>query len=133
LFFRRSQHALKGGNSMNVTFLASMQVTPFTPQDNVKIETDPEAKEPKDAVMSTDDATRIEELCAELDTLRQGLQEGFRLTPISFEKDDDSNFHMDLITSLANMRARNYSIGEVRFCLDVSFCKTAATFLFKQR
>jgi hypothetical protein len=30
-----------------------------------------------------------------------------------FEKDDDTNFHMDLIAGLANMRARNYSIPEV--------------------
>jgi ubiquitin-activating enzyme E1 len=30
-----------------------------------------------------------------------------------FEKDDDSNYHMDLIAGLANMRARNYSVPEV--------------------
>lgn len=30
-----------------------------------------------------------------------------------FEKDDDTNYHMDLIAGLANMRARNYSIPEV--------------------
>lgn len=90
-----------------------MQVEAFVPSDNVKIETDPNAKETKDTPMTADDGTRIEELCAELDALRQKLPEGFRVSPISFEKDDDSNFHMDLITSLANMRARNYSIGEV--------------------
>lgn len=92
-----------------------MQVEPFKPQDNVKIETDPNAKEPKDSAMHADDGTRIDELCAELDTVRGNLPEGFRVAAISFEKDDDSNFHMDLITSLANMRARNYSIGEVSF------------------
>lgn len=32
---------------------------------------------------------------------------------IQFEKDHDDNFHMDLITGLANMRARNYSVPEV--------------------
>lgn len=41
------------------------------------------------------------------------LPAGFRLAPITFEKDDDSNYHMDLIAGLANMRARNYSIPEV--------------------
>ncbi len=41
------------------------------------------------------------------------LPPGFKLSPISFEKDDDTNFHMDLITGLANMRARNYHIQEV--------------------
>lgn len=28
-------------------------------------------------------------------------------------QDDDTNYHMDLIAGLANMRARNYSIPEV--------------------
>ena len=35
------------------------------------------------------------------------------MDPVVFEKDDDTNYHMDLITALANMRARNYSIPEV--------------------
>ena len=36
------------------------------------------------------------------------LPPGFKLSPIAFEKDDDTNYHMDLIAGLANMRARNY-------------------------
>ena len=43
----------------------------------------------------------------------KGLPAGFRLSPVVFEKDDDTNWHMDLIAGLANMRARNYSIPEV--------------------
>ena len=38
---------------------------------------------------------------------------GFKLSPVQFEKDDDSNHHMDMIAGLANMRARNYSVQEV--------------------
>lgn len=38
---------------------------------------------------------------------------GFKLHPIQFEKDDDTNFHMAFIAGLANMRARNYKIEEV--------------------
>jgi len=30
-----------------------------------------------------------------------------------FEKDDDTNYHMDMIAGLANMRARNYTVAEV--------------------
>ena len=41
------------------------------------------------------------------------LPKDYRLAPIAFEKDDDTNYHMDLITGLANMRARNYQIPEV--------------------
>ena len=30
----------------------------------------------------------------------------------AFEKDVDSNFHIDFIAATANLRARNYNIGE---------------------
>lgn len=33
--------------------------------------------------------------------------------PLPTQQDDDTNFHMDMIAGLANMRARNYSIQEV--------------------
>lgn len=41
------------------------------------------------------------------------LPQGYKLHPITFEKDVDSNHHMDLIAGFANMRARNYRIQEV--------------------
>jgi ubiquitin-activating enzyme E1 len=31
---------------------------------------------------------------------------------IEFEKDDDTNFHIDFINAAANLRARNYKIHE---------------------
>lgn len=36
-----------------------------------------------------------------------------KLNPIEFEKDDPTNWHIDLISSVANLRARNYKIKEV--------------------
>lgn len=35
---------------------------------------------------------------------------GYRLNPADFEKDDDTNFHIDFITAASNLRAMNYSI-----------------------
>jgi len=35
---------------------------------------------------------------------------GFRLNPVDFEKDDDSNHHIDFITAASNLRAANYGI-----------------------
>ncbi|KZP12096.1 ubiquitin-activating enzyme E1 [Athelia psychrophila] len=35
---------------------------------------------------------------------------GYRLTPVDFEKDDDSNHHIDFIAAASNLRAMNYSI-----------------------
>ena len=37
---------------------------------------------------------------------------GFRLAPVDFEKDDDSNHHIDFITCASNLRAANYGITQ---------------------
>ena len=34
------------------------------------------------------------------------------IQPAEFEKDDDSNFHIDFIHAASNLRARNYKIHE---------------------
>lgn len=31
--------------------------------------------------------------------------------PVEFEKDDDTNFHIDFISATSNLRATNYSIA----------------------
>ncbi|KAM3392447.1 hypothetical protein ACQJBY_013535 [Aegilops geniculata] len=62
---------------------------------------------------SVDDVAVIEDHLAKLQEYAKMLPPGFQMKPIQFEKDDDTNFHMDLISGLANMRARNYSIPEV--------------------
>ena len=36
---------------------------------------------------------------------------GYRLNPVEFEKDDDTNHHIDFITAASNLRAMNYSIA----------------------
>ena len=60
-----------------------------------------------------DDEAVIKDVLAKLETKRAGLGGDYRLNVIEFEKDDDTNFHMDAIAGLSNMRARNYDIGEV--------------------
>ncbi|KAI8895600.1 hypothetical protein BC833DRAFT_600708 [Globomyces pollinis-pini] len=52
----------------------------------------------------------------ELDKMIQALPApstlpGLRLVPADFEKDDDSNFHIDFVTAASNLRASNYSIA----------------------
>jgi ubiquitin-activating enzyme E1 len=37
---------------------------------------------------------------------------GFQLTPVEFEKDDDTNYHIDFITAASNLRAENYKIEQ---------------------
>ena len=36
----------------------------------------------------------------------------FKVNLVEFEKDDDSNGHIDFMTAVANLRARNYTIEE---------------------
>lgn len=86
-------------------------VPDFEPRKDVKIETDEKATSLP--ASSIDDAVVIDELIMKLDNCQQQLLPGFRMNPIQFEKDDDTNYHMDLIAGLANMRARNYGIPEV--------------------
>jgi ubiquitin-activating enzyme E1 len=36
---------------------------------------------------------------------------GYRMIPVEFEKDDDTNHHIDFITAASNLRAVNYQIA----------------------
>eukprot|EP00249_Psilotum_nudum_P024481 c29197_g1_i1 orf=472-3648(+) len=83
----------------------------FQPKQGVKIVTDEKATTLN--TPSLDDCTVIDQLIRKLNEGVAHLPTGFRMNPIQFEKDDDTNFHMDLIAGLANMRARNYNIPEV--------------------
>lgn len=88
-----------------------VMVPDFLPKKDAKILTDEKATTLSTA--SVDDAAVINDLIIKLEQCRKNLPSGFRLKPIQFEKDDDTNYHMDMIAGLANMRARNYSIPEV--------------------
>lgn len=91
---------------------AGIQRRSFVPQDGVHIETDP-SKTAAAPVLFTDEESVINDLFVRLEASVVNLPEGFKLNPIKFEKDDDSNHHMDVITGFSNMRARNYRIEEV--------------------
>ncbi|KAM7496414.1 hypothetical protein LguiA_020828 [Lonicera macranthoides] len=88
-----------------------VMVPEFQPQKNVKIVTDDKATSLSNA--SIDDSVAINELIMKLEQCRTTLLSNFRMKPVQFEKDDDTNNHMDLIAALANMRARSYGIPEV--------------------
>ncbi|KAK7305452.1 hypothetical protein VNO77_43358 [Canavalia gladiata] len=88
-----------------------VMVPDFQPKKDAKIVTDEKATTLSTA--SVDDAAVINDLITKLKRCRANLPSSFRMKPIQFEKDDDTNYHMDVIAGLANMRARNYSIPEV--------------------
>ena len=83
--------------------VSEMKIDEFVPDNSVKLSaTDEEEKEKQKAV--PDD---VEDLISSLSDLEQfkGV-----LNPQEFEKDDDTNFHIDFITATSNMRALNYGI-----------------------
>ncbi|KAJ4779926.1 ubiquitin-activating enzyme 1 [Rhynchospora pubera] len=91
--------------------VGKVSVPEFAPKEGVKIVTDEKATSVASA--SFDDAEVIDALSSRLGQLAKTLPSGFCMKPVHFEKDDDTNYHMDLISGLANMRARNYLIQEV--------------------
>eukprot|EP00178_Gracilaria_changii_P019042 TRINITY_DN55469_c0_g1_i1.p1 TRINITY_DN55469_c0_g1~~TRINITY_DN55469_c0_g1_i1.p1 ORF type:complete len:1053 (+),score=173.13 TRINITY_DN55469_c0_g1_i1:419-3577(+) len=87
---------------------AAVMIPEFVPKSGMKIATtDAEAKEQVENPADADDAL-LEELESKL--LNEKTLTGFQMCPIEFEKDDDSNHHIDFITACSNLRAANYSI-----------------------
>ena len=81
-----------------------------------EIETDPkkEGDNEDNGMVSVDDDQIIDDLLAQLKNVRTSdlSDAAYRLSVIGFEK-DDIRTHMECISGLSNMRARNYDIAEV--------------------
>jgi len=89
--------------------LKQVNVPVFTPKSGVKIAvTDAEAQAQNDSGVS--DAAILEKIMAELPDSASLKASGNRIIPHEFEKDDDSNGHIDFIVACSNLRATNYSI-----------------------
>ncbi|GMS96394.1 hypothetical protein PENTCL1PPCAC_18569 [Pristionchus entomophagus] len=89
---------------------AAVEVAPFKPRDGVRIAvTDAEAKEQQGNPTFDDDG---DEMLAEYKRKLALISSSTALlTPIDFEKDDDSNHHIEFITAASNLRAENYDIA----------------------
>lgn len=82
-----------------------MQVPGFSPKSGIKIAvTDAQLQQHNDEL----DSDRAQSVLADLPPPAQ--LHGLKVTPLDFEKDDDSNFHMDFIVAASNLRAANYKI-----------------------
>ena len=92
--------------------MSGVEVPEFVPNTNVKIKTD------EDGDDDGDDDAAASNAPVDIDAVFASLPSGDALagvtvTPEEFEKDDETNFHMDFIHALANLRARNYEITEI--------------------
>eukprot|EP00092_Neocalanus_flemingeri_P104756 GFUD01134217.1.p1 GENE.GFUD01134217.1~~GFUD01134217.1.p1 ORF type:complete len:1086 (+),score=319.82 GFUD01134217.1:272-3529(+) len=91
------------------TILKQVVVPQFEAKSGIKIAvTDAEAQAQAESSMS--DSELLDQLLAELPAAAELKAAGLRVTPAEFEKDDDSNGHIDFIVACSNLRALNYSI-----------------------
>ncbi|KAM7169853.1 ubiquitin-like modifier-activating enzyme 7 isoform 1-T1 [Macrochelys suwanniensis] len=92
--------------------LRAMVMPPFQPESGVRI---PVTEEEMEEAPAGVDEEQLAALRQELAECRQALLEGGHssthlMEPIHFEKDDDSNGHVDFIMAASNLRAANYGI-----------------------
>ena len=88
-----------------------MIIPEFNPDPNVKIQADEKEPDPdaQRAGSRFDDDDELDRLVKQLPSPKS--LPGFKLEPLEFEKDDDSNHHIDFITAASNLRALNYGIA----------------------
>jgi len=104
-------YGLKGENdpSQFHKTLDSIQLPEFVPKSGVQVQVkdDEPVANDKDKAPSADD----DDLATIAAVLPQPSSlAGYRMVPAEFEKDDDTNHHMDFITAASNLRALNYGI-----------------------
>ncbi|PGH11735.1 hypothetical protein AJ80_06996 [Polytolypa hystricis UAMH7299] len=92
--------------------VGDMIIPEFTPSSGVKIQADDNEPDPnaQPAGSGFHDTQEIQQLISSLPT--PSSLAGFRLVPVEFEKDDDTNHHIDFITAASNLRADNYGIAQ---------------------
>jgi len=90
--------------------IGSMIIPEFRPDANVKIQADDKEPDPNGpAPTFADDAEELNKIIEALPSPKS--LPTFRLNVVEFEKDDDTNHHIDFITAASNLRALNYEIA----------------------
>ncbi|KAH6635587.1 hypothetical protein B0J18DRAFT_419199 [Chaetomium sp. MPI-SDFR-AT-0129] len=102
---------LKGKTRQDyIQALDSMIIPDFSPDASVKIQADDKDPDPNAGAAAFDDESELKNLVNSLPDPK--TLAGFKLTPVDFEKDDDTNYHIDFITAASNLRAENYKIEQ---------------------
>ena len=102
----------KVSNAHYVEVMDNIIIPEFSPNPTVKIQADDNEPDPnaQNGKSSFDDNDELEKLVSSLPPPKSLA--GFKLEPVEFEKDDDTNHHIDFITAASNLRAQNYAIAE---------------------
>jgi ubiquitin-activating enzyme E1 len=95
--------------------VSKISVPAFQPKADVTIyendeqmKADAERKQNENSANDTDESSKVQEVLERLPKYKQ--IQNIPIRAHEFEKDDDSNFHMDYIAATANLRAENYEI-----------------------
>lgn len=88
----------------------NMMIPDFSPNPTVKIQADDNEPDPNANRPAFNDNAELEDIISTLP--RPKSFAGVQLQPVEFEKDDDSNHHIDFITAASNLRAENYAIAQ---------------------
>ncbi|KAF2492176.1 ubiquitin-activating enzyme E1 [Lophium mytilinum] len=103
---------IKANNVSKQTYLDvldDMIIPDFKPDPGVKIQASDNDPDPNAQQSSLDNDNQ--ELSNIANTLPPPKSlAGYKLEPVEFEKDDDTNHHIDFITAASNLRAENYKI-----------------------
>uniref|UniRef100_A0A7S3ZEA8 E1 ubiquitin-activating enzyme n=1 Tax=Lotharella globosa TaxID=91324 RepID=A0A7S3ZEA8_9EUKA len=107
---RAHVYGLKGSSDRKFvkTEASKVKLSEFQPDKSKKV-----AK--TDEEMKTMMEQELHGLDQKIESLKSSLPKpssltGYRLTPLDFEKDDPTNFHIDFVTACSNLRAANYKI-----------------------
>lgn len=91
-------------SSDNYDIVQTFDPKPYVINTNIKISAndEEEKKRLEELNKMEDDPEKILESLSKVPNLK--------VTPLEFEKDDDTNYHIEFITAASNMRAENYDI-----------------------
>lgn len=88
----------------------NMMIPEFSPNPTVKIQADDNEPDPNANRPAFNDNAELEEIISTLPSPK--ALAGHKLQPVEFEKDDDTNHHINFITAASNLRAENYAIAQ---------------------
>ena len=108
--FNYGIQAPKVGNEYYAKVMSGMAIPTFQPDKNLKIQANENDEDPNAGAGNlSSDSEEFQRIVDSLPSPQK--MAGFRLTPVEFEKDDDTNHHIDFITAASNLRAMNYDIA----------------------
>uniref|UniRef100_A0A8C4MHN5 E1 ubiquitin-activating enzyme n=1 Tax=Equus asinus asinus TaxID=83772 RepID=A0A8C4MHN5_EQUAS len=98
---------LKSDALLNI--LSEVKIQEFKPSNKV-VQTDETARKPDHVPISSEDERNAIFQLEKAISSNEATTSDLQMAVLSFEKDDDSNGHIDFITAASNLRAKMYSI-----------------------